>query len=184
MKPFKHAEDDCSLSKFIKYLDEAKGSEPIDFENEINITDEAQKHNVLLFFTNLKEIYSSITTDYLNITNQCCSYLNFWLDKDFMVYCVNRDELKHKCQQNDDGLKSTYCDNFNKYTNHYYTHFTKNVTCLSDTNNDIHPNWKFSDTCTLHDMAKTFPKYETSSQTIVDDTSRGSINKCEDPEAL
>ncbi|EDL42637.1 variable surface protein Vir3, truncated, putative, partial [Plasmodium vivax] len=166
-----------------------------------------------------------MTTHCTHIKKNCCSYLNYWLDKkrkekvigvndaawqvieklwgtlknssvsckrqhydeplvdmkkcfDFMVYCVNRDELKHKCQQNDDGLKSTYCDNFNAYTKHYYEHFTKKVTCLRDTNKDIHYNWKFSDTCTLHNMAKTFPKYDKSRQKIVDDTSRLPINKC------
>nr|CAB96692.1 vir3 [Plasmodium vivax] len=102
---------------------------------------------------------------------------------DLMVYCVNRDELQKHCEKPDQAeFKSTYCDNFNKYTNHYYTYFTTNVKCLRDTNNDIHPNWKFSDTCTLHDMAKTFPKYETSSQTIVDDGTREKIRKCESHE--
>ncbi|VUZ99754.1 PIR protein, partial [Plasmodium vivax] len=89
--------------------------------------------------------------------------------------------LKH-CENPDQAwLKSTYCDNFNKYTNHYYTYFTTNVKCLRDTNKAKHYNWRFSDLCTLHNMAKTFPKFDTSSQTIVEDTSKGSINKCEDP---
>ncbi|KNA01729.1 hypothetical protein PVNG_06210 [Plasmodium vivax North Korean] len=101
---------------------------------------------------------------------------------DFMVYCVNRDELKQKCEQDDkDGYKDTYCNNFNEFTKHYYTQFTTNVTCIRGTNNFIHYNWKFSDSCTLHNMARTFPKFDTSSQTIVEDTSKGSINKYEDP---
>ncbi|KMZ89597.1 hypothetical protein PVBG_06371 [Plasmodium vivax Brazil I] len=101
---------------------------------------------------------------------------------DFMVYCVNRDELKQICEQDrKDGLKKQYCDNFNEYTKHYYDQFTTNVTCLRDTNKDKHYNWRFSDSCTLHNMAKTFPKYDFSKKIIVDDTSRNPINKCEDP---
>ncbi|VVA00357.1 PIR protein [Plasmodium vivax] len=100
---------------------------------------------------------------------------------DFMVYCVNRDELQKYCLQDGDELKDDYCRNFNEYTKNYYVQFAKQVTCLRDTNKDIHYNWKFSDTCTLQNMAKTFPKYDPSSQKIVDDTSRNPINKCEDP---
>ncbi|KMZ76871.1 hypothetical protein PVIIG_06011 [Plasmodium vivax India VII] len=232
MKPFKHAEDDCSLSKFIKYLDDANGTGRIDFEEEIKITDEAQKNNVLLFFTNLQKIYSSITTNYLNIRNQCCSYLNFWVDKkkeekgtgksdisveswevvenlwdrlkgnnsfsckrnshkismdykqtcyDFMVYCVNREELQKHCKNpTEPSQQDIYCSNFNEYTKHYYDEFKNKIKCLNDSNKYMHYNWRFSDSCTLHNMAKTFPNYESSSQTIVEDTSRGSINKCED----
>ncbi|SCA60412.1 hypothetical protein PVT01_000105700 [Plasmodium vivax] len=102
---------------------------------------------------------------------------------DFMVYCVNRDELKQICEQDrKDGLKKQYCDNFNEYTKHYYDQFTTNVTCLRDTNKDKHYNWRFSDSCTLHNMAKTFPKYDTSRQTIVDGETRQQIRKCESHE--
>ncbi|SCA59908.1 VIR protein [Plasmodium vivax] len=98
---------------------------------------------------------------------------------EFMVYCVNRDELQKHCEQDyNDGLKSTYCDNFNAYTKHYYEQFTKKVTCLKDSNKDIHYNWRFSDTCTLHNVAKTFPKYDEKKQTILDDTSKNPIDKC------
>ncbi|KMZ76917.1 hypothetical protein PVIIG_05803 [Plasmodium vivax India VII] len=232
----KHAEDDCPLSKFIKYLDDAKGTGRIDFEEEIKIIENTQREKVLGFFIKLQEIYSFITADYLNIRNQCCSYLNFWLDEkkkskekqeldindegwkivenlwdrvkgnnsfsckrksqkismdykktcyDFMVYCVNRDKLKQKCEQDDkDGLKKQYCDNFNDYINHYYKHFTDNVTCLKGSKNDIYFNWRFSDLCTLHDMAKTFPKYESSSQSIEDDKTRQQIKKCQSHEEI
>ncbi|KMZ95078.1 hypothetical protein PVMG_05605 [Plasmodium vivax Mauritania I] len=227
-------EKECELSKFIKNLDDAEGNSPIDFENEIKITDPPQKENVLEFFSYLQKNYSSITTYNVNIRNQCCSYLNYWIDQkkeannvgesyisdenwevvenlwyrlkgnnsfsckrkrheitidhkktciDFMVYCVNRDELKQKCQQNDnDGLKKQYCDNFNAYTKHYYEQFTQKVTCLRDTNKDKHYNWRFSDSCTLHNMAKTFPKYDESNQTIVDDETREQIKKCKSHE--
>ncbi|VUZ99454.1 PIR protein [Plasmodium vivax] len=104
---------------------------------------------------------------------------------DFMVYCVNRDELKQICEQDDeDGLKEDYCDNFNKYTKHYYDHFTSKVTCLRDTNKYVHYNWRFSDTCTLHNMAKTFPKYDPSKKYIVDDATRQPIEKCESRKTL
>ncbi|KMZ96161.1 hypothetical protein PVNG_05807 [Plasmodium vivax North Korean] len=225
-KPY---EQECNLSKFIKNLDDAKDLEPIGFVHEFQSIESTQKDNVLEFFSILQKNYSSINTCNVNIRNQCCSYLNYWLyqkkaakrigklyindeawelvDKlwnrlkgnnpfsckrkrheinmvykktciDFMVYCVNKDELKQKCQHNDDGLKEMYCKNFNEFTNNYYTYFTKNVTCLRDTNKDIHYNWRFSDSCTLHDVAKTFPKYDEEKQTIVDDTSKNPITKC------
>ncbi|SCA59771.1 VIR protein [Plasmodium vivax] len=103
----------------------------------------------------------------------------------FMVYCVNMFELQKHCEKPDQaGLKSTYCDNFNKYTNHYYTYFTTNVKCLRDTNKAKHYNWRFSDLCTLHNMAKTFPKYESSSQSIEDDKTRQQIKKCQSHEEI
>ncbi|CAI7721791.1 hypothetical protein PVPAM_110069100 [Plasmodium vivax] len=234
MGSLEQAENNCSLSKFIKILDNANGKERIDFDDEIKIIDSTQRDNVLTFFSNLKEIYSYITTYNVNIRNKCCSYLNFWIDQkkeenvesdisdeawgvienlwyrlkgnhnfsckrerhnvamdhkktciDFMVYCVNRDELKQKCQQNDDdddGLKQMYCNNFNEFTDKYYDHFTTKVTCLRDTNKYIHYNWRFSDSCTLHNMAKTFPKYDTSKNNIVDDEKRQQIQKCKIPE--
>ncbi|SCA83494.1 VIR protein, partial [Plasmodium vivax] len=217
-------------------LDEAKGSEPIDFENEINIIDRTEKEKVLGFFIKLRKIYSSISTDYLNIRNQCCSYLNFWLDAkkkskkeqeldisdegwgfvenlwnrlsgndsfsckrkshkitmdykktcfDFMVYCVNRDELQKHCEKPDNNShKGMYCSNFNNFTDKYYKEFKREIKCLRDTNKYIHYNWRFSDSCTLHNMARTFPKYETSSQTIVDDATRQPIEKCESRKTL
>ncbi|KMZ77301.1 hypothetical protein PVIIG_05660 [Plasmodium vivax India VII] len=98
----------------------------------------------------------------------------------FMVYCVNRDELKKHCEKPSEvGFKSLYCNNFNIYTKHYYNHFKSKIKCLRDTNKYMHYNWRFSDSCTLHNMAKTFPKYDEGNQIIVDDTSRKPINKCE-----
>ncbi|CAG9474523.1 unnamed protein product [Plasmodium vivax] len=236
MGSLKHAEDDCSLSKFIKYLDEAKGSEPIDFENEINIIDRTEKEKVLGFFIKLRKIYSSISTDYLSIRNQCCSYLNFWLDAkkkskkeqeldisdegwgfvenlwnrlsgndsfsckrkshkitmdykktcfDFMVYCVNRDELQKHCEKPDNNShKGMYCSNFNNFTDKYYKEFKREIKCLRDTNKYIHYNWRFSDSCTLHNMARTFPKYDPSKKYIVDDATRQPIEKCESRKTL
>ncbi|KMZ83267.1 hypothetical protein PVBG_05894 [Plasmodium vivax Brazil I] len=102
---------------------------------------------------------------------------------EFMVYCVNRDELQKHCENPDQaGFKSKYCNNFNEYTKYYYKHFTTHVKCIRDTNNYIHYNWKFSDTCTLHNMARTFPKYDPSKNNIVDDETRNQITKCKSHE--
>ncbi|SCA81858.1 hypothetical protein PVC01_000056400 [Plasmodium vivax] len=227
-------EEDCKLSKFIKNLDNAKGEKRLSFEDEIKITDLSQRDNVLTFFSKLKENYSSITTYNVNIRNQCCTYLNYWLDQkkeekekvesyindevwelvdklwnrlngnnvffckrkrhnidmdhkktciDFMVYCVNRDELQKHCEQDDqEGFKDKYCTNFNDFTNKYYEEFKSKIKCLEDSNNDIHYNWSFSDSCTLHNMAKTFPKYDNESKTILEDQTRAKIKKCESHE--
>ncbi|VUZ99469.1 PIR protein [Plasmodium vivax] len=227
MESLKRAEDDCPLSKFINILDSDYGIGPVDIENELTSIETDHKLKVKEFFSKLKKNYSSITTGCVNIKENCCSYLNYWLDKqrekneinindvawkvidklwntlknssipcdrkhynkpsvdmekcvEFMVYCVNRNELQKHCEQEKAiGLKNTYCNNFNEFTKHYFTQFTTNVTCIRGTNNFIHYNWKFSDTCTLHNMARTFPNFDTSSQTIVEDTSRLPINICE-----
>ncbi|KMZ91962.1 hypothetical protein PVMG_06080 [Plasmodium vivax Mauritania I] len=203
--------------------------ERVDIDSYLNSLQEGQKNTIRTIYSQLKSLYYSIGTQEDNIKSYCCSYLNYWLDKqreekiidvndnlwqiieklwgtlknssvsckrqhyydspnamkkcfDFMVYCVNRDELQKHCEMpNEVSFKNDYCNNFNKYTDHYYTYFTRNVTCLRDTNKDIYYNWKFSDSCTLHNMAKTFPKYDKKNQIIVDDTSRKSINKCEVP---
>ncbi|SCA59987.1 VIR protein [Plasmodium vivax] len=226
MESLKRAEDECPLSKFINILDNDIGIGQVNIKNELASIESNQKQNVEQFFSKLKKNYSSITTYCADIKENCCSYLNYWIDKqrvnkvisvnnvawividklwntlknssiscdrkhynkpfvdmekcaEFMVYCVNRNELRKHCEQ-DDELKNEYCRNFNEYTKNYYNQFSKKVTCLRDTNKDIHYNWQFSDTCTLHNVARTFPKYDTNSETIVDDTSRKPINKCED----
>ncbi|KNA01574.1 hypothetical protein PVNG_05020 [Plasmodium vivax North Korean] len=104
---------------------------------------------------------------------------------DFMVYCVNRDELQKHCEKPDNNsLKGMYCSNFNEFTNKYFNKFKREIKCLKNSNKDIHYNWRFSDSCTLHNMAKTFPIYETSSQTIIDDTSREQIKTCQSHEEI
>ncbi|SCA82054.1 VIR protein [Plasmodium vivax] len=229
MASISYFEHSCKLSAFIKSLDKDPQMEKVDIDSYLNSVKEDQKETVREIYSHLKSLYSSIEKQDENIKFYCCSYLNYWLDKqrnenakrlnsdaweviyklwntlknpsvsckrhyyyepldamkmcfDLMVYCVNRDELKQKCQQNDDVFKTTYCNNFNTYTNHYYTQFTAHVKCIKDTNNYVHYNWRFSDSCTLHNVAKTFPKYDEESQTIVDDKSREQIQKCTNPE--
>ncbi|KMZ89823.1 hypothetical protein PVMG_05988 [Plasmodium vivax Mauritania I] len=235
MGSFKLAENNCPLSQFIKSLDETNRTGPTGFDDEFQSIEPTERESVLLFFSKVQENYSSISTYNENIRNQCCSYLNFWLNQkkkekgtgeldfsdkawevvenlwyrlkgnnsfsckrkrheitmdykktsiDFMIYCVNRDELQKHCEKPDrNSHKDMYCSNFNDFTNKYYQEFKSKIECLKYSNKDIHYNWRFSDTCTLHNMAKTFPKYDTSSKKIVDDTSRNPINKCEDHEA-
>ncbi|KMZ96499.1 hypothetical protein PVNG_06442 [Plasmodium vivax North Korean] len=101
---------------------------------------------------------------------------------DFMVYCVNKEELKYKCEHPEDAqFKDMYCQNFNKFTQKYYNEFMDHVKCLNETNNYNNYNWTFSDSCTLHNAPKTFPKY-TSDTGILDDESKASIGKCENGE--
>ncbi|KMZ89404.1 hypothetical protein PVBG_05915 [Plasmodium vivax Brazil I] len=232
LKKTEYAENDCPLSQFIKSLDKANGTGPTGFEDEFQNIESTKLDNVLSFFSKLKEIYSSINTYNVNIRNQCCSYLNFWLDEknksegkqeldigdkgwefvenlwdrlkgnnsfsckrkntkitmdykktcyDFMTYCVNREELQKHCKKsNDHSQQGTYCSNFNAFTNKYYNEFKGKIKCLKD----IHYNWRFSDTCTLHNMAKTFPKYDNESKIIVEDQTRAKIKKCESQESL
>ncbi|KMZ96364.1 hypothetical protein PVNG_06234 [Plasmodium vivax North Korean] len=103
---------------------------------------------------------------------------------DFMVYCVNKDELKYKCEHPDqERFKDTYCQNFNDFTEKYYNEFINHRKCLNETNNYNNYNWTFSDNCTLHNAPKTFPKYDTNTRKIMDDKSRNPIKKCKNNEA-
>ncbi|KMZ86054.1 hypothetical protein PVBG_05453 [Plasmodium vivax Brazil I] len=102
---------------------------------------------------------------------------------DFMVYCVNKEELKNKCRNPGDekGFKDVFCKNFNDYTYKYYNKFNSESFCLDCATgyNDYIP--AFPESCTLYDMPKTFPKYDTSTKTISEDTSKNSIINCLQP---
>ncbi|KNA02159.1 hypothetical protein PVNG_05500 [Plasmodium vivax North Korean] len=113
-------------------------------------------------------------------------YKNLSVDKDkcvdFMAYCVNKDELKYKCEHPDqEQFKENYCKIFNAFTEKYYKEFIVNGKCLNETNNYNKYYWTFSDNCSLHNAPKTFPKY-TSDTGILDDESKASIGKCENGE--
>ncbi|KNA01611.1 hypothetical protein PVNG_06000, partial [Plasmodium vivax North Korean] len=99
---------------------------------------------------------------------------------DFMVYCVNKDELKYKCEHPEDELfKNQYCQNFNEFTKNHYEKFIDDKKCLNETNNYNNYNWTFSDSCTLYNAPKTFPKYDSNTGKISDDKTKVSIKKCQ-----
>ncbi|KMZ81704.1 hypothetical protein PVIIG_06143 [Plasmodium vivax India VII] len=231
MQPLDSAIQNCPLTKFIKSLDSTPSTEPVNIENELKSIETDQHDAIKIFYSRLKNYYASITSQYEHIKTYCCSYLNFWLNKekekkltgesyiningwqvienlwgmlnghfsckrkryekstddqkkciDFMVYCVNREELKKQCVDTKNKYhKQQYCTNFDKFTNKYYEEFKKEIPCLRNTNKDY--NWTFSDTCTLHNMAITFTKYNASTGKIMDDKSRNQIKKCENNEA-
>ncbi|VVA00081.1 PIR protein [Plasmodium vivax] len=99
---------------------------------------------------------------------------------DFMVYCVNRDELKNKFEETDyaDYYKGEYCSNFNEFTNKYYKQFNAESSCLDCTTHYNNYVLKLSENCTIHNIPKTFPKCDTSTNKISEDTSRKSIKNC------
>ncbi|KMZ76993.1 hypothetical protein PVIIG_05382 [Plasmodium vivax India VII] len=230
MQPLDSAIKNCPLTKFIDSLDITPSTGRVDIENELKSIESDQHNAIKIFYSRLKNYYSSIPSQYEDIKTYCCSYLNFWLNKekekkstsepyintngwqvienlwemlngpfsckrkrfekstedqkkciDFMVYCVNREVLKKECVDTKDNyLKQLYCTNFDNFTNKYYEEFKKAIPCLRNTNKDY--NWTFSDTCTLHNMAITFPKYNDTIGKIMDVNTRNQIKKCENNE--
>ncbi|KMZ96143.1 hypothetical protein PVNG_06607 [Plasmodium vivax North Korean] len=105
---------------------------------------------------------------------------------DFMIFCINKEELKKKCEQSyeQQRYKNIYCTEFNNYINKNYKYFLENVVCLEDKNNDSDCTFIFSDDCTLQDMSKTFPEYNFTARSIVDGKSRNTIKKCQNTKII
>ncbi|SCA59617.1 hypothetical protein PVT01_000027100 [Plasmodium vivax] len=99
---------------------------------------------------------------------------------DFMIYCINKEELKKKCDRNYtiQRYKEIYCSDFNNYTNKKYEYFLEQFKCLEDTNNDSDYTFNFSNECTLQDMSKTFPEYDITTDRIVYGKKRKTIEQC------
>ncbi|SBT84817.1 PIR protein [Plasmodium ovale] len=97
-----------------------------------------------------------------------------------MVYCVNRDELKKKCNLTLGNISQKYCLALTEYIKKNYTELVKGNTCLKykDRNQDYELH--FDEKCTLYDIPKTFPDYNTEGGTLSEKpSSRSSLPYCE-----
>ncbi|GAB69554.1 CYIR protein, partial [Plasmodium cynomolgi strain B] len=98
-----------------------------------------------------------------------------------MVYCVNRDYLKNMCSRaiNSNHNIENKCSGFSMFTNKYYEQFLNESGCFGDTINPKDHRYFIDDNCNLHNMAITFPKFDSESKQIVyNHESRKPIEKC------
>ncbi|CAI7724317.1 PIR protein [Plasmodium vivax] len=98
-----------------------------------------------------------------------------------MVYCVNRDYFMNFCSRaiNNNNNIENRCSVFSRFTDKYYAQFWEESGCFDDTINPKDHRYFISEKCDLHNMAMTFPKFDSSSKEIVyDHESRKPIEKC------
>ncbi|SBT84040.1 PIR protein, partial [Plasmodium ovale] len=82
-------------------------------------------------------------------------------------FCENRDFLKNKCQEiHTKKHEDKYCKNLSIYVDQEYSKFLTKEKCIPDKNSDPYNPFYISDECSLHDMSKTFPRYEFNNDNI------------------
>ncbi|SBT75082.1 hypothetical protein POWCR01_000204100, partial [Plasmodium ovale] len=97
-----------------------------------------------------------------------------------MVYCVNRDELKKNCNLTSGSTYQNFCLALNEYVKKNYELLVKENQCLKhkDIENDYE--FHFSNECTLYDIPKTFPDYNTEGGTLSENPiTRNPLPYCE-----
>ncbi|KMZ83264.1 hypothetical protein PVBG_05891 [Plasmodium vivax Brazil I] len=89
---------------------------------------------------------------------------------DLLVYCVNRDYFKDLCkkaiEKNSNVEKD--CSLFSEFINKSYAEFFDENRCFDDPLDSDNYGYSISDDCDLSNIAKTFPKYDSTRQTILD----------------
>ncbi|KMZ95766.1 hypothetical protein PVMG_06152 [Plasmodium vivax Mauritania I] len=100
---------------------------------------------------------------------------------DLMVYCANRDYFKDLCKK-DISWKSNVnqkCSLFNEFTNKNYTKFYNENECFDKAQDPQDYRYHISKECTLYNMSKTFPIFDSEQKAILDnDNIRTAIKKC------
>ncbi|SBT01489.1 PIR Superfamily Protein, partial [Plasmodium ovale curtisi] len=82
-------------------------------------------------------------------------------------FCENRDFLKNKCQEiHTKKHEDKYCKNLSIYVDQEYSKFLTKEKCIPDKNSNPYNPFYISDECSLHDMSKTFPRYEFNNDNI------------------
>ncbi|EDL42769.1 variable surface protein Vir17, putative [Plasmodium vivax] len=99
----------------------------------------------------------------------------------FDVYCVNRDYFKDLCkkaiEKNSNVEKD--CSLFSEFINKSYAEFFDENRCFDDPLDSDNYGYSISDDCDLSNIAKTFPKYDSTRQTILDnDNLKATIKRC------
>ncbi|EDL42729.1 variable surface protein Vir17, truncated, putative, partial [Plasmodium vivax] len=101
-----------------------------------------------------------------------------------MVYCVNRNYFKDLCEKSisrKNKVNQT-CSLFSEFTNKYYANFYDENKCFDYPLGTDNYGYYISEDCDLNNIAKTFPKFDSNSQTILEnDNVRPTINKCGTP---
>ncbi|CAI7718335.1 PIR protein [Plasmodium vivax] len=100
---------------------------------------------------------------------------------ELLKYCIYRDHIKKRCEI---SLKRTsiirpFCAALSEYTNEKYEEFKRENPCLDNSVGDNHYKYYVSKECSLYDMPKTFPKFDSQKKEILyANNSREAISKC------
>ncbi|KMZ95946.1 hypothetical protein PVMG_06173 [Plasmodium vivax Mauritania I] len=98
-----------------------------------------------------------------------------------MVYCVNRECIKKYCENAIRSNKNIEdkCQNFSLYTDKSHKELTQGVTCIDNTDEIDNYKYHISDKCSLYNMSKTFPVFNSDKKAILDDDNiRKAIKEC------
>ncbi|KMZ94956.1 hypothetical protein PVMG_05625 [Plasmodium vivax Mauritania I] len=101
--------------------------------------------------------------------------------KKLMTYCINRDYIRGLCEPSiDSGANiSRVCHAFYKFLEDQYATFYKDDQCIDTSVEPRDYRYFISNECTLYNMSKTFPVFDSEKKTILDkDNIRTAIKEC------
>ncbi|KNA01726.1 hypothetical protein PVNG_04752 [Plasmodium vivax North Korean] len=98
-----------------------------------------------------------------------------------MVYCINRNYFKDLCEKSisrKNNVNQT-CSLFSEFTNKYYANFYDENKCFDYPLGTDNYGYYISEDCDLNNIAKTFPKFDSNLQSILEnDNVRPTMKKC------
>ncbi|KMZ96135.1 hypothetical protein PVNG_06031 [Plasmodium vivax North Korean] len=101
-----------------------------------------------------------------------------------LTYCINRDYIKKLCEPK---MRSGYnispvCDALYDFIEDHYTTFSKENKCIDYSDEHRDYRYHISEDCTLYNMSKTFPVFNSDKKAILDydndDNVRKAIKQC------
>ncbi|SCA60168.1 Plasmodium vivax Vir protein, putative [Plasmodium vivax] len=107
--------------------------------------------------------------------------------KKLMTYCINRNYIRGICKPSiHSGVNiSRPCHAFNEFIEKHYKEFYTENRCFGDPLNSDNYGYSISEDCDLNNMAKTFPRFDsTYNQIVYNDESREPIKKCQSTEKV
>ncbi|KMZ77369.1 hypothetical protein PVIIG_05764 [Plasmodium vivax India VII] len=87
-----------------------------------------------------------------------------------MVYCINRNYFKDLCEKSisrKNNVNQT-CSLFSEFTNKYYANFYDENKCFDYPLGTDNYGYYISEDCDLNNIAKTFPKFDSNLQSILE----------------
>ncbi|SCA59797.1 VIR protein [Plasmodium vivax] len=100
---------------------------------------------------------------------------------ELFTYCLYRDHIIEMCEKTIKYTSSIpySCSSLSEYTDNYYEKFKSENICLDNSVEDNHYKYYVSQECSLYNMPKTFPKFDSYYKKILyENNSREPINKC------
>ncbi|SCA60452.2 hypothetical protein PVC01_000065600, partial [Plasmodium vivax] len=98
---------------------------------------------------------------------------------ELLKYCIYRDHIKKRCESiiKHNSNIQRYCPALSEYTDKKYEEFKSENTCLDNSDGDNLYKYYVSDECTLYNMSKTFPVFDSGKKAILDDDNDDNIRK-------